>query len=111
MAFVVTEDCIRCKYMDCVEVCPIDCFFEGENMLVIHPDECISCGVCVPECSAKAILPDDHPENAKWLEHNREFSKKWPRITIPGIPPKDGDEYNGVSEKLQRFFSPKPAPR
>ena len=58
MTYVVTEACIRCKYMDCVEVCPVDCFYEGENMLVIHPDECIDCGVCEPECPVDAILPD-----------------------------------------------------
>ena len=58
MTYVVTEDCIKCKYMDCVEVCPVDCFYEGENMLVIHPDECIDCGVCEPECPPAAIVPD-----------------------------------------------------
>ena len=57
MAFVVTESCIECKHTDCVEVCPVDCFYEGENMLVIHPDECIDCGVCEPECPAEAIHP------------------------------------------------------
>ena len=61
MTFVVTDNCIKCKYMDCVEVCPVDCFYEGENMLVIHPDECIDCGVCEPECPAEAILPDTKP--------------------------------------------------
>ena len=65
MTYVVTEACIRCKYMDCVEVCPVDCFYEGENMLVIHPDECIDCGVCEPECPVEAIFPEDAlPE--KW---------------------------------------------
>ena len=58
MTYVVTDNCIKCKYMDCVEVCPVDCFYEGENMLVIHPDECIDCGVCEPECPAEAIFPD-----------------------------------------------------
>lgn len=111
MSFVVTESCIRCKYMDCVEVCPIDCFFEGENMLVINPAECISCGVCVPECSAKAILPDDHPDNKQWLELNKEYSKLWPRITIPGIPPKDGDDFRDEAGKFEKYFSPKAAPR
>ncbi len=111
MAFVVTEDCIRCKYMDCVEVCPIDCFFEGENMLVISPTECISCGVCVPECSAKAILPDDHPNNAQWREINLKYSKVWPRITIPGIPPEDADEHQGEKGKFKKYFSEDPASR
>jgi ferredoxin len=58
MTYVVTDACIKCKYMDCVEVCPVDCFYEGENMLVINPSECIDCGVCEPECPAEAILPD-----------------------------------------------------
>jgi len=58
MTYVVVESCIKCKYMDCVEVCPVDCFYEGENMLIIHPDECIDCGVCEPECPAEAIKPD-----------------------------------------------------
>ena len=58
MTYVVIEACIKCKYMDCVEVCPVDCFYEGENMLVINPNECIDCGVCEPECPAEAILPD-----------------------------------------------------
>ena len=61
MTHVATDNCIKCKYMDCVEVCPVDCFHEGENMLVIHPDECIDCGVCVPECPAEAIFPDTDP--------------------------------------------------
>ena len=62
MTYIVTDACIRCKYMDCVEVCPVDCFYEGENMLVIHPDECIDCGVCEPECPAEAILPEIDPD-------------------------------------------------
>ena len=67
MTYVVTEACIRCKYMDCVEVCPVDCFYEGENMLVIHPDECIDCGVCEPECPVEAIIPDSEPPAERWL--------------------------------------------
>src|SRR3989441_3746649 len=73
MTYVVTEDCIKCKYMDCIEVCPVDCFYEGENMLVIHPDECIDCGVCEPECPPKAILPDSDPKAEKWLKMNGDF--------------------------------------
>ena len=71
MTYVVNEACIKCKYMDCVEVCPVDCFYEGENMLVIHPDECIDCGVCEPECPAEAIVPDSEPSAEKWVEINR----------------------------------------
>src|SRR6185437_13051277 len=70
MAYVVNEACIKCKYMDCVEVCPVDCFYLGENMLVIHPDECIDCGVCEPECPAEAIVPDSASGAEDWLEHN-----------------------------------------
>ena len=66
MTYVVTETCIRCKYMDCVEVCPVDCFYVGENMLVIHPDECIDCGVCEPECPVEAIVPDSDDRAAAW---------------------------------------------
>ena len=68
MTYVVTENCIRCKFMDCVEVCPVDCFYVGENMLVIHPDECIDCGVCEPECPAEAILPDSDDKATSWVE-------------------------------------------
>ncbi len=67
MTYVVTEACIKCKYLDCVEVCPVDCFYEGENMLVIHPDECIDCGVCEPECPAEAIVPDSEAVAEKWI--------------------------------------------
>lgn len=74
MTFVVTDNCIRCKFMDCVEVCPVDCFHEGENMLAIHPDECIDCGVCEPECPASAIYPDSAPGLDGWLELNAEYS-------------------------------------
>ena len=81
MTYVVTEACIKCKYTDCVEVCPVDCFYEGENMLVIHPDECIDCGVCEPECPADAIKPDTEPGLEKWLEVNTEYAKSWPNIT------------------------------
>ena len=81
MTYVVTDACIKCKYMDCVEVCPVDCFYEGENMLVINPSECIDCGVCEPECPAEAILPDTESGLEKWLELNTTFSAEWPNIT------------------------------
>ena len=76
MTYVVTENCIKCKYMDCIEVCPVDCFYEGENMLVIHPDECIDCGVCEPECPAEAIKPDTEPGLERWLKINADLAKK-----------------------------------
>ena len=70
MTYVVTESCIKCKYQDCVEVCPVDCFYEGENMLVIHPDECIDCGACEPECPVNAIFPEDQVP-AEWAEYTK----------------------------------------
>jgi ferredoxin len=103
MTYVVVENCIKCKYTDCVEVCPVDCFYEGANMLVIHPDECIDCGVCEPECPAEAIKPDTQRGLAKWLELNAEYSKTWPNITAKREAPADADDWNGVKDKLQQF--------
>ena len=108
MTYVVTEDCIKCKHMDCVEVCPVDCFYEGENMLVIHPDECIDCGVCEPECPPKAILPDSDGKAEKWLKLNADFSVKWPNITRKGTPPPDADAWKEVPGKFEKYFSPEP---
>jgi ferredoxin len=108
MTYVVTEDCIKCKHMDCVEVCPVDCFYEGENMLVIHPDECIDCGVCEPECPPKAILPDSDGKAEKWLKMNAEFAVKWPNITRKGTPPADADAWKEVPGKFEKYFSPEP---
>lgn len=108
MTYVVTEACIRCKYMDCVEVCPVDCFYEGENMLVIHPEECIDCGVCEPECPVEAILPDNNPEAEQWVDMNRDYAEKWPNITRMGKPPEDADEWKDVKDKLKTQFSPNP---
>ena len=107
MPYVVTENCIKCKYMDCVEVCPVDCFYEGENMLVIHPDECIDCGVCEPECPADAIKPDTQPGLESWLELNAQFSKSWPNISEKGTPPTDGKDWDGKPGKLD-LLSPAP---
>ena len=108
MTYVVTEDCIKCKHMDCVEVCPVDCFYEGDNMLVIHPDECIDCGVCEPECPPKAILPDSDGKAEKWLKLNADFSVKWPNITRKGTPPPDADAWKEVPGKFDKYFSPEP---
>jgi len=82
MTYVVNDSCIRCKTTDCVAVCPVDCFYEGENMLVIHPDECIDCGVCVPECPVDAIKADSEPGLEKWLSLNTEYARIWPKITV-----------------------------
>ena len=108
MTYVVTENCIRCKFMDCVEVCPVDCFYEGENMLVIHPDECIDCGVCEPECPEEAILPDSEEDGQKWLELNTEYSNKWPNIVRKGEPPEDGESFQGMEGKHDKYFSESP---
>lgn len=108
MTFVVTDVCIKCKYTDCVEVCPVDCFYEGENMLVISPDECIDCGVCEPECPIDAILPDSDPEAEKWLELNRDYSEKWPNITETRDPMPDADAMKDVKNKLEEHFSENP---
>ena len=85
MTYIVNENCIKCKFTDCVEVCPVDCFYEGENMLVIHPDECIDCGVCEPECPVDAIRPDTEPGLEKWLTVNAEYANQWPNITVKRI--------------------------
>ena len=108
MTYIVNDSCIRCKFTDCVEVCPVDCFYEGANMLVIHPDECIDCGVCEPECPVDAIKPDTEPGLEKWLELNREYSEKWPNITAKKEPLPDADEYRDVKDKFDAHFSPEP---
>ena len=108
MTYVVTDACIKCKYMDCVEVCPVDCFYEGENMLVIHPDECIDCGVCEPECPADAIKADNVSGLEQWLTLNAEYAKQWPNIMAKGTPPADADAWDGVANKYPEQFSNKP---
>ncbi|MBK3777930.1 DUF3470 domain-containing protein [Azospirillum brasilense] len=107
MPYVVTEDCIKCKYTDCVEVCPVDCFYEGENMLVIHPDECIDCGVCEPECPAEAIVPDTDGRAEKGMELNRDYAAQWPNLTRKKDALPDADAMKGVDGKFDKFFSPK----
>ena len=103
MTFVVTEECIKCKLTDCVEVCPVDCFHEGPNMLVIDPDECIDCTLCEPECPVDAILSeDDLPENMQqFTELNAELSREWPVINEMKDPPEDSDEWVGKPNKLE----------
>ena len=109
MTYVVTEACIKCKYMDCVEVCPVDCFYEGENMLVIRPNECIDCGVCEPECPAEAIIPDTDPNAEKWVALNTEYGEKWPNISRKKDAPADADSWKDIPDKFEKHFSPKPA--
>ncbi|MDP3548453.1 MAG: ferredoxin family protein [Phreatobacter sp.] len=99
MTYVVTENCIKCKYTDCVEVCPVDCFYEGENFLVIHPDECIDRGDCEPECPAEAIKPDTEPGLEKWLAINTDLAGKWPNITQKRDPLPDAKDWDGKAGK------------
>ncbi|MDX1335835.1 MAG: ferredoxin family protein [Gammaproteobacteria bacterium] len=103
MTYVVTDNCIRCKYTDCVEVCPVDAFHEGPNFLVINPEECIDCDVCVPECPAEAIYAeDDLPDGMeKFLELNAELSEQWPVINEKQDPLPDAAEWDGVEDKIQ----------
>jgi ferredoxin len=105
MTFVVLESCIKCKYTDCVEVCPVDCFHEGPNMLVIDPEECIDCTLCEPECPVEAIVSeDDIPDGQKGLlELNAELSKVWPVLTEAKPPPDDADDWKDVKDKLQHL--------
>lgn len=107
MAYVVTENCIRCKYTDCVEVCPVDCFYAGENFLVINPDECIDCGVCEPECPAEAIIPDSDGNASAWLEINTKYAAIWPNMTRKIAPMPDADEWNNKPGKAD-MLSPEP---
>ncbi|MDF2867164.1 MAG: hypothetical protein K0S11_634 [Gammaproteobacteria bacterium] len=103
MTFVVTESCIRCKYTDCVEVCPVDCFYEGPNFLVINPDECIDCALCEPECPVNAIFSEDElpEEQQQFLQINADLAQKWANITVKKAAPIDAEEWKEVQDKLQ----------
>lgn len=102
MTFVVTDNCVKCKYTDCVAVCPVDAFFEGPNFLAIDPTLCIDCALCVPECPAEAIFQDTQlPEGQEdYLAINAELCQQWPNITAVIAPPEDADSWNGVPDKL-----------
>ena len=109
MTYVVTEACIKCKYMDCVEVCPVDCFYEGENMLVINPDECIDCGVCEPECPPEAILPDTEKGMEQWLELNRRPVGRAGRTSPARVRRRPTPRVQGRCQTSStKFFSDKP---
>ena len=103
MTFVVTETCVKCKYTDCVEVCPVDCFHEGELMLVINPEECIDCNLCVPECPVEAIFPDEElPENlANFLQYNEKKSAEWPVLHMKKDPLPEADEWAKKTNKIE----------
>ena len=103
MTFVVVESCIKCKYTDCVEVCPVDCFHEGPNFLVIDPDECIDCTLCEPECPINAIFAEDDLSagQEQFLALNAELAREWPVITQKKDPPPDSEEWKDVPDKLK----------
>ncbi len=103
MTFVVGENCILCKHTDCVEVCPVDCFYEGPNFLVIHPDECIDCALCEPECPVDAIYAEDElPEDQhQFLVLNAELAEKWPNITEMKPAMEEAEKWKGVPGKIQ----------
>ncbi len=104
MTYVVTDECVKCKYTTCVEVCPVDCFYEGELMLVINPDECIDCGVCEPECPVGAIKPES--ENLiDWIERAKYFSAKWSNITVQKEPLPDADEHKEEKGKFRKYMA------
>lgn len=104
MTYVVVEGCINCKYTDCVSVCPVDCFYEGENMLVIHPDECIDCGVCEPECPEDAIRPDTEPGLEDWLVLNAELAQDWPVIIEQIEPLENAAAWKDIPDKRQHLL-------
>jgi ferredoxin len=108
MTYIVNESCIKCKLMDCIEVCPVDCFYEGENMLVIHPEECIDCGVCEPECPVEAIRPDTDDGAEQWVAMNTKYAEAWPNIVRKGEPPEDADDWKDVPNKFKEHFSSNP---
>ncbi len=106
MVYVVTDSCVRCKYTDCVEACPVDCFYEGPNMLVIDPEECIDCNLCVPECPVEAIYREsDLPQDQlRFVEINALYSKQWPTLTEKIPPPEDAAQWDNVKDKFDRYF-------
>lgn len=110
MTYVVTENCIQCKFTDCVEVCPVDCFYEGPNFLVIHPDECIDCDACVEACPADAIFSeDDLPEDkSHFLQINEELAQIWPQISDQKEPLPDAQEWLGKPDKLKKLVKTPP---
>jgi ferredoxin len=113
MTYIVNDACVKCKYTDCVSVCPVDCFYEGENMLVIKPDECIDCGVCEPECPAGAIVPDTNMDDylKTWLDINTKYSEIWPNIIEQKDPLPEADEFNpekGYEGRKGKFLSEEP---
>ena len=104
MTYLVNENCIKCKFTDCVDVCPVDCFYEGENMLVINPDECIDCGVCEPECPVDAIISDTEDNDGRWLAINQKYSEEWPNIAQKKDSLIDAESYEKEENKFEKYF-------
>mgnify|MGYP000061089815 FL=1 len=107
MTYLVTDNCVKCKHTDCVSVCPVDCFYEVDDMLVIHPDECIDCGVCQPECPVDAIVPDIDLEDGplhKWMQINKRLSEEGDNITDQKDPLPDADKWEDVPNKYEMFI-------
>ena len=104
MTYLVNDKCIKCKHTTCVDVCPVDCFYEGKNMLVIKPDECIDCGVCEPECPIDAIISDTESGSEKWLEVNKKYSEIWPNISESKDPLPDHEKYKNEENKFDKYF-------
>ena len=107
MTYVVNDKCIMCKHTTCVSVCPVDCFYEGENMLVIKPDECIDCGVCEPECTEDAIKSDQDPEGEGWVEFNKQWSEAWQVLDVQKQPMPEYEKHSGEADKLKKYFKDK----
>jgi ferredoxin len=105
MTSVVCEPCIKCKFTDCVDVCPTDCFHEGENFLVIDPEECIDCGACQEECPVEAIFEEDEvPEKwSEYVELNAKLAQTWPVIDEKKDPMDGAEEAKGVEEKRDQL--------
>ena len=104
MTYVVLDNCIAVQYTYCDAVCPVDVVYEGEKLLVIHPDECIDCGVCEPECPADAIRPDTDEDMAKWVDFNRKYSEDWPVIITKKDEKHEAEERDGEEGKLKKYF-------
>ena len=104
MPYIVNDKCIKCKLADCVDVCPVDCFYEGKNMLVIKPDECIDCGVCEPECPVDAIKPDTEEDAKKWVEINTKYSEIWPNINTKKERPENWEKFENEENKFEKYF-------
>ena len=105
MTYIVNDKCIKCKFTDCVDVCPVDCFYEGKNMLVINPDECIDCGVCEPECPVDAIVSDTEEGATDWLELNDKYSREWPNINESKESLPNANEHENENDKFKKYFS------